>query len=88
MTEARSYLIRLSSGRTRVLRLHADGERCYPLAYTVERGQAMCERCGCTDRFGCARKHCCYWVDASKTLCSRCSERMNNDQHHPRPRAR
>lgn len=74
MTHARSYLIRLAAGRTRVLRLAVVGRHCYPLRYTVEPGQALCQRCGCTDRFGCVGG--CGWVNATQTLCSRCLERI------------
>ena len=74
MTEAPSHLIRMSGGRTRVLRLHADGTRCWPLAYTVAHGQAMCRVCGCINFWGCAGG--CAWADASRTLCSRCSDRI------------
>jgi hypothetical protein len=45
MIQSRSTLIRAGAGRTRVLRLHADGERCWSLAYTVEPGQAWCRVC-------------------------------------------
>ncbi len=69
MTEAPSHLIRAGKGRVRVLRLHADGPHCSPLAYEVAPDQAWCRICGCTDRYGCVSPHCS-WANAKRTLCS------------------
>jgi hypothetical protein len=74
MTHARPHLIRLSGGRTRVLRLACVGRHIYPLRYDVRPHDDMCERCGCTERFGCVGG--CGWVTHAHDLCSRCLERM------------
>lgn len=35
----------------------------------------QCTVCGCTDRRGC---RCgCWWVDAERTLCSRCAHNVS-----------
>jgi hypothetical protein len=74
MTETRSHLIRVSPGRVRVLRLACDGQRCYPLRYTVWRDRPHCFVCGCTNRYSCAGG--CQWWDSARRLCSRCARRI------------
>jgi hypothetical protein len=70
MTEARSTLIDAGHGRVRRLRLAYHARRIFPLAYTIERGEAFCHLCGCTDILSC--EDGCYWVDLAHTVCSRC----------------
>ena len=72
MTQARSILIR-ARGYTRVLRLSRDQLGVSLLRYRVRHRTPMCERCGCTERFGCEGG--CGWVNAEQTLCSRCLEK-------------
>lgn len=72
--EAPRHLIRQPGGRVRVLRLVCNRQYCYPLRYTAFRGPGMCSVCGCTDKYGCSPP--CCWVDATKTLCSACAERL------------
>jgi hypothetical protein len=74
MTQTRSTLIRASGGRVRVLRTTFEHGRCWPVRYTVHPDEDMCQRCGCTDVFGCVGG--CGWVNKEHTLCSRCFERM------------
>lgn len=72
--EAPRHLIRAPGGRVRVLRLVCNRQYCYPLRYTAYPGPGMCAQCGCTDRWGCLGG--CGWANASKTVCTRCEERI------------
>lgn len=74
MIEARSILIRAGKGRVRVLRLAGDGRHTYPARYTVWWGGGVCRSCGCTEQIACMGG--CAWVNAARTRCSRCDERI------------
>jgi hypothetical protein len=74
MIEARSHLIRAGRGRVKVLRLAANGQEVYPLAYTVAQGQPWCRVCGCTNARSCIGR--CAWANARQTLCTRCADRI------------
>ena len=73
MTEARSILIRAGHGRVRVLRLLCDQLGIATYSYRRLNGPGMCQRCGCTDRYGCGGG--CLWANASHTICTRCLEK-------------
>jgi hypothetical protein len=73
MIEVSRHLIAAGpAGRTRVLRMAADGTRIYPVRYHVWRVHPGCCRvCGCTNQYGCMGG--CGWADTTKTLCTRCA---------------
>lgn len=73
MIEAPRHLIRVGPGRRiKVLRLFVVAGHIYPLRYHAWRGPGCCQRCGCTDRYGCLGR--CSWANATKTLCTKCVE--------------
>jgi len=74
MIELPTVFVRAGRGRIRILRLASDARHIYPARYTVRPGGAWCRLCGCTDAFGCIGG--CGWVNARKTCCTRCYERM------------
>jgi hypothetical protein len=74
MFEAPRHLIRESGGRIRVLRLIVDGRQAWPLRYEAPSGPGLCRHCGCTEQRACPGG--CAWVNAERTLCSQCYERM------------
>jgi hypothetical protein len=73
MIEAPRHLIRRPAHFVRVLRLFADGPRLTFLSYKAFRGPGLCQKCGCTDRYGCSPR--CHWANKDATLCSACVER-------------
>lgn len=73
MTEAPRHLIRVGR-RIRVLRLVVDGGAAYGLRYEMPRGPGLCRRCGCCEHRACLGG--CGWVNADRTLCSSCYEKL------------
>lgn len=56
--------------RLLVLKLIVTEAGIFTDAYTAPMGPGTCRVCGCTDERACPPT--CAWVDAERTLCSRC----------------